>query len=54
VAVRHSNTLGGFAGRLLRCARALNVVEQEWQPRQYREPELTHDSGTMVFKTGKS
>jgi hypothetical protein len=37
-------------GRLLRCARTLNVVEQEWQPRQYREPELTHDSGSMVFK----
>jgi hypothetical protein len=39
-----------FAGRLMRCARALNVVEQEWQPRQYREPELTYDSGAMVFK----
>jgi hypothetical protein len=42
-----------FAGRLMRCARALNVIEQEWQPRQYREPELIYDSGAMVFKAGR-
>jgi hypothetical protein len=53
IALRWSNPQAvrrKFAGRLLRCARALNVIEQEWQPRQYREPELTYNSGTMVFK----
>jgi hypothetical protein len=39
-----------FIGRLMRCARVLNLVEQEWQPQQYPESELTYDSGTMVFK----
>jgi hypothetical protein len=39
-----------FVGRLLRCAHALNLVDQEWRLRQYREPELTYNSGTMVFK----